>query len=82
MQYICNHENNVLSVTVHNVPRYISCHKANLVVTLFSRLHIYYAHLASTGFVHFVCRGSLMITYITLLALLVEHSLFIGSTNI
>ena len=28
--------------------------------TLFSRLHIYYAHLASVRFEHSVCRGSLM----------------------
>ena len=34
-----------------------------------------YAHLASVRFEHSVCRGSLMTTYITLLALLVEHSL-------
>ena len=38
-------------------------------------LHIYYAHLASVRSDHSVCRGSLMTTYITLLALLVEHSL-------
>ena len=37
--------------------------------------HIYYAHLASVRFEHSVCRGSLMTTYITLLALLVERSL-------
>ena len=36
---------------------------------------IYYAHLASVRFEHSVCHGSLMTTYITLLALLVEHSL-------
>ena len=40
-----------------------------------STLHIYYAHLASVRFEHSVCRGSLMTTNITLLALLVEHSL-------
>ena len=34
-----------------------------------------YAHLASVRFEHSVCRGSLMTTNITLLALLVEHSL-------
>ena len=43
--------------------------------TLFSWLHIYYAHLASVRFEHSVCRGSLMTTNIMLLALLVEHSL-------
>ena len=32
--------------------------------TLFSRSHIYYAHLASVRFEHSVCRGSLMTTYI------------------
>ena len=43
--------------------------------TLFSRLHIYYDQLASVRFEHSVFRRSLMTTYITLLALLVEHSL-------
>ena len=38
-------------------------------------INIYYAHLASLRFEHSVCRWSLMTTYITLLALLVEHSL-------
>ena len=37
--------------------------------------HIYYAHLASVRFEHSVCRVSLMTTYITLHALLVERSL-------
>ena len=32
--------------------------------TLFSWLHIYYAHLVSVRFEHSVCRGSLMTTYI------------------
>ena len=32
--------------------------------TLFSWLHIYYAHLASVRFEHSVCRGSLMAAYI------------------
>ena len=31
--------------------------------TLFSWLHVYYAHLASVRFEHFVCRGSLMTIY-------------------
>ena len=44
--------------------------------TLFSWLHIYYAHLASARFKHSVCPGSLMSTYAMLLVWLVEHSLF------
>ena len=65
-------------VTVHHVPKCMSCHNAIVVIT--GRAHcfhdyIYYAHLASVGFEHSLCRGSLMTTYITLLALLVEHSL-------
>ena len=44
--------------------------------TFFSLLHLYYAHLASVRFEHSVCRGSLLTTIITLLALLVEHFLF------
>ena len=36
--------------------------------TLFSWLHIYYAHLASVTFKHSVYHGSLMTTYIMLLA--------------
>ena len=36
----------------------------NLEGTLFSRLHIYYTHLASVRFEHCVCCGSLMTTYI------------------
>ena len=43
--------------------------------TLFSWLHIYYAHLDSVRFEPSVCRGSLMTTYIMLIAQLVEHSL-------
>ena len=37
--------------------------------------YIYYAHLAFVRFDHSVCCGSLMTTYITPLAWLVEHSL-------
>ena len=40
-----------------------------------SKEHNISGHLASVRFEHSVCRGSLMTTYITLLALLVEHSL-------
>ena len=43
--------------------------------TLFMIAYLYYAHLASVRFEHSVCCGSLMTTYITLLAWHVEHSL-------
>ena len=69
-------------VTVHHVPKCMSCHKAIVVITGrahcfhdYIYIYIYYAHLASVIFEHSICRGSLMTTYITLLALLVEHSL-------
>ena len=55
-------------VTVHHVPKYMSCHKATVVIILFSWLRIYYAHLAFVKFEHSVCCGSLMSTYIMLLA--------------
>ena len=42
---------------------------------MLSGLHIYYVHLASAGFEHSLSRGSLMTTYITLLALLVKSTL-------
>ena len=54
-------------VTVHHVPKCMSCHKVIVVIT--GRAHcsmityIYYAHLASMRFGHSVCRGSLMTTY-------------------
>ena len=43
--------------------------------TLFSCVHIYYAHLTSVRFEHSACRGSLITIYITLLAWLAEDSL-------
>ena len=46
----------------------------NLEGTLFSRLHIYYAHLVSLRFEHCVCRGSLITTYI-------ERHMYIFSTH-
>ena len=90
---------------VHELPQ--SHFGDNREGTLFSWLHVYYAHLASVRFEYSVCRGSLMTSwgyqwnvalsisrnyflfkyttgrahcfhdcmYITLLALLVEHSL-------
>ena len=65
--------------TVHHVPKCMSCHKAIVVITgkgiLFPWFHICYAHFASVSFEHSVCRGSLMTTNITLLALLAQHSL-------
>ena len=57
-------------ITVHHVPKCMSCHKAIVVIT--GRAHcfhdyiftyIYYAHPASVRFEHSVCRGSLMTTY-------------------
>ena len=57
----------------------MSCHKAIAVITsggiVFTTAYIYYAHLAFVRFEHSVCSGSLMTTYITLLAWLVERSL-------
>ena len=72
---MCNHENNVPTrlsphwyqqcVTVHHVPKCMSCHKAIVVITGRAYcFHIYYAHLASVRFEHSVCRGSLMTYYI------------------
>ena len=58
---------------VHELPQ--SHCGYNLEGTLFSWLHIYYAQLASVRFEHSVFSGSLMTTNITLLALLVQHSL-------
>ena len=60
-------------VTVHHVPKCMSCRKAIVVIT--GRAHcfhdyIHYAHLASVGFEHSVCRGSLMTT---LDLFLIEH---------
>ena len=56
-------------LTVHHVPKCMSCHKNhcgdNWEGTLFSCVHIYYAHLASVRFEHSVCRESLM-TNVTL----------------
>ena len=67
-------------VTVHRVPKCMSCYKAIVVITgrahcFRDYIYIYYTRLASVRFEHSVCRGSIMTTYITLLALLVEHSL-------
>ena len=42
---------------------------------MFLWLLIYYAHLVSVRFEHSMCCGSLMTTYVMLLAWLVEHSL-------
>ena len=47
----------------------------NMKDILFPWLHIYHTHLASARFEHSVCHGSLIATYITLLALLVGHCL-------
>ena len=43
---------------------YIYIYSDNREGTLFSWLHVYYAHLASVKFEHSVCRGSLMTIYI------------------
>ena len=66
--------NRISRAQVHELPQ--SYCGDNQEGTLFSWLQIYYAHLASVRFEHAVCRGSLMTTYVTLLAYLVEHSLF------
>ena len=51
---------------LHETLRAYNCHKShwgdNQDGTLFSWLHIYYAHLSSVRFEHSVCRGSLMTT--------------------
>ena len=66
-------------VTVHHVSKCMSCHKAILEITgrahFFMIAHIYYSRRASETFELSMCCGSLMTTYITLLAKLVEHSL-------
>ena len=49
-------------VLVYELPQSSSCGE-NQEGTLFSGLHICYAHLASVGFEHFVLCGSLMTTY-------------------
>ena len=61
---------------VHELPQSHCCDNGE--GKIFSWLHIYYAHLSSVRFEHSVCRESLMTTYITLLALLLEHSLVYG----
>ena len=63
---MCNHPS---CAQVHELKQ--SHCRTNWEATLFSWLHIYYAHLASVRFKHFLCRGSLMTTYIMLLTLLV-----------
>ena len=72
--YVCNHENNVPSGYHHYgfVATHASCAQVhelpqshcgdNREGTLFSLLHIYYAHLVSVRFEHSMCRGSLMTT--------------------
>ena len=61
----------IMYITVHNRTSCVKMHELqqsdcgdNREGTLFSRLHIYYAHLASVRFEHYVCRGSLLTTYI------------------
>ena len=49
---------------VHELPQ---SHSDNREGTLFSWLHVNYAHLASMRFEHSVCCGSLMTTYIRLI---------------
>ena len=60
-------------VTVHHVPKCMSCHKVIVVMTgrahcFHDDIYIYYAHLASVRFELSLCRGSLMATYIMVLA--------------
>ena len=59
-------------LTIHHVPKCMSCHKAILVITgraHFFWSHIYYAHLASARFEHSMCHESLMTSYIYILTL-------------
>ena len=54
-------------ITIHHVPKCMSCHKAIMVIT--GRAHcfhdnIYYAHIASMRFEHSMSCGSLMTTQI------------------
>ena len=53
----------------------VAAHALGREDTLFSCIHIYSTHLTSERFEHFACRGSLITTYLTLLAWLLEHSL-------
>ena len=67
-------------VTVYHVPKCMICHKVIVVITgrahcFHDCIYIYYAHLVFVKFDQSVCCGSLMATYITLLAWLVEHVL-------
>ena len=61
----------IMYITVHNRTSSAKMHELqqshcgdNREGTLFSRLHIYYAHLASVRFEHYVCCGSLLTNYI------------------
>ena len=66
-QWLCCNSCTALGETVHPVLKCMSCHKPIVVITgrvlCFSRLHVYYAHLASVISEHSVCCGSLMTTY-------------------
>ena len=61
-----------------------STSKARIVIYVVTSEHIILviAHLASIGSEQSVCYGSLMTTYITLLALLVEKSWITGTSNL
>ena len=56
---MCNHTS---CAQVHELPQ--NHWVDNRDDTLFSWLHIYYAHLSTVRFEHSVCRGSLMTTYL------------------
>ena len=49
---------------ITHAPGHMSHWSGNWEDTLFSRQHIYYAHLAAVIFEHSVFRGSLMTTYV------------------
>ena len=58
--------NRISCAQVHELPQSHCCDNREGI--LFSWLHVYYAHLDFMRFEHSVCHGSLMITYIRLLA--------------
>ena len=57
----------------NHAPKCMSCYKAIVVIT--GRAHCFHDCIYITPILHSLCRGSLITTYITLLSLLVEHSL-------
>ena len=59
---VCNHENNVPPGYHRN--GFVATHAlGHMMHIIFMIAHIYCTHLAFVRFEHYVCRGSLMITY-------------------